>query len=57
MNQTVLQQVRQIVGQMEDIGLEPDMHTLAGREILFMQLLVLLRKSSLAEGRSATKRG
>ncbi|AUU07176.1 MULTISPECIES: HTH-type transcriptional activator RhaS [Raoultella] len=49
-NQTVLQQVRQIVGQMEDIGLEPDMHTLAGREILFMQLLVLLRKSSLAEG-------
>jgi AraC family L-rhamnose operon regulatory protein RhaS len=37
-------------GQMEDVGSEPDMHTLASREILFMQLLVLLRKSSLAEG-------
>jgi AraC family L-rhamnose operon regulatory protein RhaS len=45
-----LQQVRQIVSQMESLGGESDVHTIASREILFMQLLVLLRKSSLAEG-------
>jgi AraC family L-rhamnose operon regulatory protein RhaS len=48
-NQTVLQQVRQIVAQMEAMGSETDTHAVASREILFMQLLVLLRKSSLAE--------
>jgi hypothetical protein len=30
-------------------GSETDTHAVASREILFMQLLVLLRKSSLAE--------
>lgn len=49
-NQCVLQQVREIIGQMEAVGEEMDMATAANREILFMQLLVLLRKSSLAEG-------
>ncbi|HDT2221099.1 TPA: HTH-type transcriptional activator RhaS [Klebsiella variicola] len=48
-NQTVLQQVRHIVAQMEAMGSETDTHAVASREILFMQLLVLLRKSSLAE--------
>ena len=49
-NQCVLQQVREIIGQMEAVGEGMDMATTANREILFMQLLVLLRKSSLAEG-------
>ncbi|MGY6031738.1 HTH-type transcriptional activator RhaS [Phytobacter sp. AG2a] len=49
-NQCVLQQVRQIIGQMETLGEALDMPTTANREILFMQLLVLLRKSSLEEG-------
>ena len=49
-NQCVLQQVHEIIGQMEAVGEEMDMATTANREILFMQLLVLLRKSSLAEG-------
>jgi AraC family transcriptional regulator, L-rhamnose operon regulatory protein RhaS len=49
-NQSVLQQVRQIVQQMETLGDETDMHAIANREILFMQLLVQLRKGSLAEG-------
>ncbi len=48
-NQTVLQQVRHIVAQIEAVGSETDTHAVASREILFMQLLVLLRKSSLAE--------
>lgn len=49
MNQTVLQQVRHIVAQIEAVGSDTDTHAVASREILFMQLLVLLRKSSLAE--------
>jgi AraC family L-rhamnose operon regulatory protein RhaS len=49
-NQCVLQQVRQIIGQMETLGEALDMPATANREILFMQLLVLLRKSSLEEG-------
>ena len=49
-NQNALQQVRQIVEQMENVGTDADMHAIASREILFMQLLVHLRKSSLAEG-------
>ncbi len=48
-NQGVLQQVRQLVGQMEALGEGMDTPTAANREILFMQLLVLLRKSSLME--------
>ena len=51
MNQGVLQQVRQLVGQMEALGEGMDTPTAANREILFMQLLVLLRKSSLMEAR------
>ena len=43
-NQTVLQQVRHIVAQIEAVGGETDTHAVASREILFMQLLVLLRK-------------
>ncbi|MBN0182410.1 hypothetical protein JTL53_35585, partial [Pseudomonas aeruginosa] len=38
-----------IVAQIEAVGSETDTHAVASREILFMQLLVLLRKSSLAE--------
>ncbi|MCD9265000.1 HTH-type transcriptional activator RhaS [Citrobacter freundii] len=48
-NQGVLQQVRHLVGQMETLGEEMDTPTAANREILFMQLLVLLCKSSLME--------
>ncbi|MCY0519045.1 AraC family ligand binding domain-containing protein, partial [Pseudomonas aeruginosa] len=44
-NQTVLQQVRHIVAQIEAVGSDTDTHAVASREILFMQLLVLLRKS------------
>src|SRR5690606_35407511 len=44
------QQVRQIVGQMEKVGQGVEPHTIASREILFMQLLVLLHSNSLAEG-------
>ena len=49
-NQSTLGQVRQIIAQMEGMEEQADAHTLANREILFMQLLVLLRKSSLEEG-------
>ncbi|WP_054180933.1 HTH-type transcriptional activator RhaS [Trabulsiella odontotermitis] len=47
-NQSALQQVRQIVAQMERREEDNDAHTIANREILFMQLLIQLRKSSLA---------
>ncbi|KFB99644.1 L-rhamnose operon regulatory protein [Trabulsiella guamensis ATCC 49490] len=47
-NQSALQQVRQIVAQMERQDEGNDAHTIANREILFMQLLIQLRKSSLA---------
>ncbi|WHP31291.1 HTH-type transcriptional activator RhaS [Trabulsiella odontotermitis] len=47
-NQSALQQVRQIVAQMERQDEDNDAHTIANREILFMQLLIQLRKSSLA---------
>lgn len=49
-NQSTLGQVRQIIAQMEGMEGQADAHALANREILFMQLLVLLRKSSLEEG-------
>lgn len=49
-NQSTLGQVRQIIAQMEGMEEQVDPHGLANREILFMQLLVLLRKSSLEEG-------
>lgn len=49
-NQGVLQQIRQIVGQMETAEVVSDTASRANREILFMQLLVLLRRSSQMEG-------
>ncbi len=49
-NQTVLTQVRQLVSQLEPKDDAADAPERANRELLFMQLLVLLRKSSLAEG-------
>lgn len=48
-NHSVLQQVRQLVAQMEQQEEENDLPSTASREILFMQLLLLLRKSSLQE--------
>ncbi|ADO50586.1 HTH-type transcriptional activator RhaS [[Enterobacter] lignolyticus] len=47
-SQTALQQVRGVVQQMERFDDCGDVHTIAQREILFMQLLLVLRKSSLA---------
>ena len=46
-NQSVLQQVRQLVGKMESLDDGCEMHAVADRELVFMQLLVLLRKGSL----------
>ena len=46
-NQAVLQQVRQIVARMETLGDSSELHAVADRELLFMQLLVALRKGSL----------
>ncbi|XTZ38356.1 HTH-type transcriptional activator RhaS [Salmonella enterica] len=48
-DQHTLGLVRNIISQMEALATEADMHTTANREILFMQLLILLRKSSLQE--------
>lgn len=48
-NYSVLQQVRQLVAQMEQQEGENDLLLTASCEILFMQLLLLLRKSSLQE--------
>lgn len=49
-NQSTLQQVRQLVNQLEQSEDGQAMHAIATRELLFMQLLVLLRRSSLVEG-------
>ncbi|WP_342322828.1 HTH-type transcriptional activator RhaS [Kosakonia sp. BYX6] len=49
-SQHTLGLVRGIISQMEERGAETDTHAIANREILFMQLLVLLRKSSQQEG-------
>lgn len=57
MNQNALQQVRQIVEQMENVGADADMHAIASREILFMQLLVHLRKAASPKGPPTTTRG
>lgn len=56
-NQQTLGQVRAMISKMEAQALETDTHGIANREILFMQLLVLLCKSSLAEstGKSDTR--
>lgn len=45
-NQSVLQQVRQIVARMETLDDSSEMHAVADRELLFMQLLVLLSRGS-----------
>ena len=44
-NQSTLQQVRQLVTQMEQAEENTESHALASRELTFMQLLVLLRRS------------
>ncbi|MGP3593111.1 HTH-type transcriptional activator RhaS [Vagococcus sp. WN89Y] len=49
-NQQTLGQIRAIISKMEAQAKETDTPGIADREILFMQLLVLLRKSSLEEG-------
>ncbi|MBK4715045.1 MULTISPECIES: HTH-type transcriptional activator RhaS [Tenebrionibacter/Tenebrionicola group] len=46
-----LQQVRQLIEKFEETVDADDAHVVAGREILFMQLLVLLRQGSLAQNR------
>lgn len=48
-SQSVLQQVRQLVSQLEQHERASDLPSKASREILFMQLLLLLRKNSLQE--------
>ena len=49
-NQSTLQQVRQLVNQLEQSEGGQETYAIASRELLFMQLLVLLRRSSLVEG-------
>lgn len=49
-SQQTLAQVRVVIGQMETLDPEMDTHGIANREILFMQLLVMLRKGSQQEG-------
>lgn len=49
-NQSTLQQVRQLVSQMEPRDEGQETHVIATRELLFMQLLVLLRRSSMMAG-------
>lgn len=46
-NQAALQQVRQIVSRMETLDDSSELHAVADRELLFMQLLVALRRGSL----------
>ncbi|EPP0238286.1 HTH-type transcriptional activator RhaS [Escherichia fergusonii] len=49
-DQHTLQQVRQLITRLEQVSAGQDLSTVANREILFMQLLVALRKNSLLEG-------
>lgn len=46
-NQAILQQVKQVVMQMASLDADGEAHAIANREMLFMQLLVLLRKGSM----------
>lgn len=55
-NQSTLQQVRQLVSQMEQSEDGQETHAIATRELLFMQLLVLLRRSSWWKGWKITTR-
>lgn len=51
-SKSTMQQVLKLTEQMEQAEDGPEVHTIAGRELLFMQLLVSLRQSSLIEGAS-----
>ena len=51
-NKSTMQQVLKLTEQMEQAEDGPETHTIACRELLFMQLLVSLRQSSLVEGAS-----
>ncbi|WP_279029348.1 HTH-type transcriptional activator RhaS [Gibbsiella quercinecans] len=48
-NPCMLQQVKQVIDRFETLADDAGAHAIAAREILFMQLLVVLRKSTLAE--------
>ena len=56
MNQSTLQQVRQLVSQMEQSEDGQETHAIATRELLFMQLLVLLRAAAWWKGWKITTR-
>ncbi len=51
-NKSTMQQILKLTEQMEQAEDGPETHTIASRELLFMQLLVSLRQSSLVEGAS-----
>ncbi|MEC5317603.1 HTH-type transcriptional activator RhaS [Brenneria populi subsp. brevivirga] len=48
-NQSILQQIKRFIERLEALGKDAGTHAIAEREILFMQLLVLLSKSSFGE--------
>lgn len=50
-NQKVLHQVKVFIDRFESLSSESDDHSVANRELLFMQLLILLRQANLAENR------
>ncbi|WP_297200845.1 HTH-type transcriptional activator RhaS [uncultured Pluralibacter sp.] len=53
-NQAVLQQVRQIIARMETQDDGEEAYAVADRELLFMQLLVLLRRGSMVEAAASS---
>lgn len=53
-NQAVLQQVRQIIARMETQDDGEEAYAVADRELLFMQLLVLLRKGCMVEAAASS---
>ncbi|EMH4165184.1 HTH-type transcriptional activator RhaS [Pluralibacter gergoviae] len=53
-NQAVLQQVRQIIARMETQDDGEEAYAVADRELLFMQLLVLLRKGCMVEATASS---
>lgn len=50
-NQGVLRQVKGLIDQFESLGTENDERAVASRELLFMQLLVVLRQANQTENR------
>ncbi len=56
-NQTVLQQVRQIVGQMEKIGPGVEPHTIASREILLCSYWCYCTATAWRKAPATTRRG